>query len=203
MNLYERLPESVIVGGKRYAIRPSWDRMLEAYDVLQNDWTDAEKIDYVSWLLFWKPPVDKLAGINAVFDLFRTDKANDGEKTFDFKQDCQYIYGAFWQAYQIRLQDWRDTRKNQKDQSKWLHWSEFLSLFASLPEDTRMSEIISIRTRPLPKPTRYNAEEIANLMRVKAAYALEKTEEERQRQFAEGAKKLFGALEGMANARKD
>lgn len=202
MNLYKHLPDSVVLDGRRYMIRPSWDRMLEAYDVLQNDWTEAEKIDYIAWLLFWETPKDKRAGVSAVFSLFKSKKTGDDEKTFDFAQDAQYIYGAFWQAYQIRLQDWRDTRKHSWERSRWLHWSEFLALFASLPENTRMAEIISIRVRPLPKPTKYNAEEIANLQKVKAAYALERTEEERQLRFAEGAKKLFGALEGLANASK-
>ena len=79
-----------------------------------------------------------------------------------------------------------------------MHWHTFMALFSGLPEETRIMQIISIRAKPLPKPTKYNAEERQQLMRLKAIYRLEISEEERERQLATGLWKLAEMLQSMA-----
>ena len=55
---------------------------------------------------------------------------------------------------------------------------------------------MEIRTRPMPKATRYNAEERAQLARLKAQYAIKST----QADMADGLKDLFGVLAARAKA---
>ena len=61
-----------------------------------------------------------------------------------------------------------------------------------------MMRIVSIRTRPMPKPTKYNAEERQNLLRLKAIYRLEESDAERRRRLQDGLRKMAVMLEGMA-----
>lgn len=110
------------------------------------------------------------------------------KKVLDFSQDAQYIYSSFWQCYGLDL-----LGKDRK-----LHWWSFVSLLGGLSDDTRLMQVISIRTRPLPKPTKYNQEERAQLMKLKAEYTLKLTEEERRQQYQEGLAKLALSLEAWA-----
>ena len=75
------------------------------------------------------------------------------------------IYAAFKMDYGIDL---------YAEQGR-MSWQKFLALFQGLSEKTRMREIMSIRTRKIPQPTQYNAEERNNLMELKRYYALEET----------------------------
>ena len=59
-------------------------------------------------------------------------------------------------------------------------------------------QVVSIRTRPLPKPTRYNAEQRQNLLRLKGLYRLEETGEEKRRRMQDGLRNMAVLLEGMA-----
>lgn len=62
---------------------------------------------------------------------------NKEKKSYDFKHDAAYIYASFRQAYQIDLFE---------EQGK-LHWYKFQALLAGLPEDTKLRQVIGIRTR--------------------------------------------------------
>lgn len=199
MKLYDHLPDRVAVAGKVYRIRPAWDRMIEAFDVLSSDWPDADKLDYVGWLLFYRRPKDTQAAVIAAMELLsKTGKrADDSPPVFDFEQDAEYIIAAFRQAYGI------DLLKNRSG-PRWkfwrrpLHWFEFLALLSGLPEDTRLHKIMAIRATPLPAATKYNREEVQRLVKQKAAFALKTTEEERERRFAAGLMKLYKTMLSMA-----
>lgn len=110
------------------------------------------------------------------------------KKVLDFSQDAQYIYSSFWQCYGLDLLG-KDRR---------LHWWSFVALLGGLSDDTRLMQVISIRTRPLPKPTKYNQEERAQLIKLKQMYKLNLSEEERKRQFQEGLAKIATALHTLA-----
>lgn len=118
-------------------------------------------------------------------------KLSSGPKSIDFLQDAPYIYAGFHQAYGIDLYD---------EQGK-LHWLKFLALFRALPENTRIMEIVSIRTRPIPKRTKYNAEEIRALMRAKETYRLEISQAERDAQLVQGLRSIASVLEGMSRGK--
>ena len=66
------------------------------------------------------------------------------------------------QTYGIDLYECADT----------LQWCKFIALFSALPDDTAISQIMSIRGRELPAPTKSNREEIQRLTELKLIYAL-------------------------------
>jgi len=60
------------------------------------------------------------------------------QKGFDFEQDANTIYAAFYATYNISLTT-----------IDFLHWWEFMALFEGLPETTHMKQIIYWRTADL------------------------------------------------------
>lgn len=192
MKLYEPFVMSVEYKGRTYRLTPWFDRVLRVYDIFADKtYTDTERLDVaLSLLVRGKYPLD--AGLlNAIFDALIVVKDRGGGtdiKPFDYAQDAPYIYAAFRQVYGIDLYNERGR----------LHWQAFVAMFLSLPADTRIMEIISIRTRKIPRPTQYNAEERAELMRQKALYALELTAEEREANLQRGLRNMALALKAMA-----
>jgi len=189
--LYSPLPHSVTHEGRTYKINPSFDCVLETFSVFRReDLTEPEKADYALFILVkGRHPVSGDL-LNAVFDTLieKPEGQSDAPKSFDFDQDAPYIYAGFKQAYGIDLYEERGK----------LHWWKFMSLFAGLPENTRIREIMSIRARKIPAATKHNGEEIKQLMELKAHYALKLSEEEREGQFKKGLQKIAGAIFGMA-----
>lgn len=183
MKLYNQLPQDIDADGKVYKINPSFDRVLEAFDILKNDWDEAEKVNYLCFLLIQGRPKNKLAALQKVFEVL-IEPAREGRKAFDFEQDIAYIYAAFRQAYGIDLFEERDR----------LHWWAFCALLKSLPADTKLSEIVDIRLRPLPAPTKWNGAERSELARQKATFALKLSDEEREAQYQQGLRQIVSAF---------
>ena len=130
--------------------------------------------------------------VNEILDkLINFDKnTSDTEaETISFDQDAPYIYAAFRQAYGIDL---------FKEQGK-LQWWEFVSLLGALPSDTRLSDIIDIRTRPVPAPNGRNQEQISALLKLKAQYAIKNPVNKQSAQ--DGWERLWGTLEKQAEER--
>lgn len=196
MKLYFDLPYELHYKGVKLKLTPFFNNVLYCLEVTKNkELEDEEIIDNCFCALVdtnkrysYK---EKLDIIKKVFELINEEKKNkntSNKKTFDFIQDSQMIYAGFYQAYKIDLFEQRNK----------LHWWKFISLFQGLPKETRIMEIIDIRSRPLPKPTKYNGEKRAELIRLKALYSLEMTEEERERQFASGLNSMFDKLKSIA-----
>ena len=53
-------------------------------------------------------------------------------------------------------------------------------MLAGLPEGSRYIDIVGIRAKPLPEPTKYNAKERQWLIEAKQRYAIEKTAKEEE-----------------------
>lgn len=198
--LYARLPDSLQIGRGKYKIDASFRAALKVQDVLTDILlSDPEKARLCATILVRPRFLGKImpykncvALLEAYFEKIipglRSGKKKETQKIMDFRQDAQYIYSAFRQVYGIDL----------FGKDKNLHWWIFLALLSGLPDSTRLMQIISIRTRKPPRPTRHNAEERAELMRLKTEYALELTEEERERNLQEGLAKLAVSLEALA-----
>ena len=70
MTLYRKLPMTVEVDGKKYRIRPWFNRILEAIEILNRpDWTDGQKFAYLKWLLIKGRCKKPVAVISAIFEL--------------------------------------------------------------------------------------------------------------------------------------
>lgn len=201
--LYNQFPTRLTIDGKEYEIRPSWDRVMEAYDTRADASLPYSAIArHVCGLLFWDQPKDAARAAIEVFRFLEGDRdqnqTSDDAPCFDFRQDAKYIYGAFWQVYGIRLSEWRDTRTKPNEKTRWMHWHEFLYLFASLPEDTRISWIMGIRSAEIPRRTEHNGDTVDRMIRQKAAFKLQVAEDDGAERFARGAKALFDKLEAQA-----
>lgn len=182
MTLYDSLPDRVVYGGREYRLDLSFRRVLAVGDLMDDECVpEASKVRIaLDLLVVDKHPAD--AGLlMAVIDLIKPDKPHRRkQKVLDLQKDWQYIYAGFRQAYGINL---------FKDD---LHYLEFLALLNSLPGDTRMSQIIDIRTKPIPKATKYNQDEVARLTQLKAEFSLADPGD-----FQRGLNRLFDMLKAQ------
>lgn len=189
MKLQDRLPEHITIGRKRYRVDLDFRNVLRMMEELaRNDLLPAARDWRALHCVMRRPPRDTQAALAAIRAICfpAADTPPDGKKVTSFEQDADLIRAAFRQTYRIDL--WRDR----------LHWIEFSALLAGLPEGSRYSEIIGIRARPMPKATKYNAEERKWLSEAKARYAIRMTEDEVRASYDRGVLDVFHALLGMA-----
>ena len=188
MKLQDALPNGVTVKGRFYRMDFDFRNVLRMQEsMMRKDLTEEAWLFLALKCVMRRPRGD----LRAIFRetekvLFSGSTKRTGEKLTDFVQDAELIRGAFLQVYGINL--YRDR----------LHWLEFTGLLGALPEGTRYSDILSIRARPMPEPTKYNAEERANLAKAKAEYALKMTDDERETSYLMGLNNLASTLLSMA-----
>lgn len=132
-------------------------RILRSKDIFERD-----KIEVLVPLLFADPipQGEEMKAVLAFFGLFADKKASKERAVFDLVQDLDYIIAGFLQTYGIDI--------DETD----LSIEKFIALLKGLPSDTRLSDIIKIRTMRVPKPTKNNAEQINAIMKAKANFAL-------------------------------
>ena len=190
-SLSQSCPRSIEVGGICYTLNLSFDRVLSAFELLSGD--ELEDIDSFDIIFDWfviAPKVKNLSvRADVVNEIFDKNTSDTEAETISFDQDAPYIYAAFRQAYGIDL---------FKEQGK-LQWWEFVSLLGALPSDTRMCDIIDIRTRPVPVPNGKNQEQISALLKLKAQYAIKNSVNKQSAQ--DGWERLWGILEKQAEER--
>ena len=172
LKLHERLPDEITVDGKQYALDLDFRNVLRMTEIMQRDDLLAEARNYLSLsCIMPRIPNNTAEAMKAINNLLFPAKdgkksEDKGQKVTDYDQDADMIRAAFMQSYGINL--WREK----------LHWFEFTALLANLPEGSRYTDVVSIRIRPLPEPTRYNAKEREWLIDAKRRYALEMSEQE-------------------------
>ena len=185
MKLYESLPGSVIVNGRKIKLDLDFRNVLRMMDILQTDDLTSEAREWLALRCICRHP--RKGMLEAVKNLlFVPNEHKARERVMDFVQDADLIRAAFEQAYGIDL---------TKDR---IHWLRFLYLLSGLPENTRLSEVISIRSRPIPEPTKYNQKEIQSLIEAKAAVALRMSEEERMSRYRRDVMGVAALLINMA-----
>ena len=160
---YERLPGAIEYQGKNYALDLSYAAVFVAADVLDDARMDPRTRVAVALDILVKDPHPVDDGLlEAVTELLHEDRPKpDGPKTMDIEQDWPYICAAFQQAYGIDLYE-----------DKTMHIMRFRALLQAIPKDTKLSEIIGIRSATIPEPNKHNQQQIAELTRLKALYAL-------------------------------
>ena len=172
MKLYDRLPDGVTVGGRFYRLDFDFRNVLRMMETMARDDLMPEAREYLALKCLTKRPRNVSNVLAAVRSLLfvKTYKA-DAKKVTDFEQDAALIRAAFRQAYGIDL--YRDR----------LHWIEFSELLNAIPEGNRYAEVIGIRVRPIPSPTKWNGDERAWLIKAKADVALQMSEKEQQDKY--------------------
>ena len=193
IRLTDRLPETITVRKKRYKLKPDFRNVLLMMETLDSDEIIPEARTYRALLhVVRRPPKDDALCAEIMAEFRRvmmpeTTGKTEGKRLTSFEQDADLIRGAFRQNYGIDL-----FREN-------LHWIEFSCLLACLPEGSRYTEIIGIRAKPMPKPTKYNAEERRSLAKAKAACALKISEKEREQHLQDSLSRTAASLIALAN----
>lgn len=192
MRINDKIPTHVTVSGRRYRIDPDFRNVMRMNEIMtQTDLTD-EARDWLALRCMMRHPPRRRSRqielLKALRELLFCDRrgASDNKKITDIDQDADLIFAAFYQEYGINL--WRDH----------LSWFEFTALLAGIAEGTRYSDVLTIRARPMPKPTKWNAEERAWLAKAKAAHALELTDTERAENYERSVRSIFDGLLSMA-----
>ena len=182
MNIYDEYPTEIQFDGKQIKLDLAYDNVLRVLDIQEdNTMTSLDRLEAQCVLLLARgykdiPPAikDRQRLLNAIFELFPKGSGS-GERYIDFHQDAALIRSAF---FRIGV----DLLKHK------IHFFQFLELLADLPSDTALMRTVEIRQKPIPKPTKDNAEQIAALQKAKARVAIRMSEEERRKRFAESLK---------------
>ena len=189
IDIAKPLTNFVIYNGKKIKLNISFDTVLKMYDIFKDGiLLEQEKAQFALALLVKGSKIPDFKVLDIIFkeqiETFQRQSSRNQLRVVDFKQDSSYIYSSFLMDYGIDL----------IEQQGKLHWQKFISLFQGLSEKTKIREVMSIRARPLPKTDKHNQEYIHSLMELKTYYALEISQEERERNFQEGLKRLAETL---------
>ena len=191
MKLYERLPKHITINGRKYRLHLDFRNVLKMMDVMANQDILPAARDYLALkCIMRKPPKDcRKALLMVRMMLFGVNRNAEEKRVTSFEQDADMIRAAFWQEYGINL--YRDK----------LNWFEFTALLYNLPKGSKYTEVIDIRSRAIPAPTKYNKQERETLIQAKAAYALTYTEAERERSYSNSLKRVFAEMKTLANGK--
>lgn len=190
MRLQDRLPDGVTVRGRFFKCDFDFRNVLRMLETLARDDLMPEARTYRALRCIVRRPRFEQETLQAVREvLFPTHKQMPAQaKITDLEQDADLIRAAFRQVYGIDL--WTER----------LHWLEFSALLAGLPEGNRYNDVLGIRARPLPAPTKYNQEERRWLIQAKADLALHKTEKEQRESYEASVRGLAESLLTLAES---
>lgn len=187
---YRELPYSVTYKGRKYDLTPAYDNVLTMFADVEG--VPEHRVPEIMGYYLLRIPSKDTGLLQAVSAVLFPPAKTVHQKSMDFIQDGQLIYAAFMQAYGIDLNDQRGK----------LHWWKFTALLRGLPSNTRFMEVVQIRTKPMPPPTKHNAQERAQLIRLKQEYALELSAEEREQQLQDGLRNMARMMLSMAKKRE-
>ena len=197
MKLTDNLPYELHTLGKTWRLNPAWHRVLRALDFLADERLYPQVREEAALRQLLRSPLPhknthrQLLLKEILKLLVGENKGDSGAQAISLTQDAALIRTAFLQAYGIDL-----------NADRTLHWWTFRELLANLPAGTRMAEVISIRTRPLPPPNKYNAAARRALQEAKARCAIRLTKQEREHNYTICARKLSLALLSMTTEEK-
>lgn len=156
MQLHRNFKDEIEIDGKIYEINASFDVMLKVLKLLDDERVhEIARIGVGLKLLLGDPLEDY--EFEYRIQIFRDickmyidlqepnidDLGNvvpsppqENNEVLDYEQDAEYIYASFMQAYGIDL----------IDQQGKLHWNKFKALLNGLPKDTKVVEVVSIRS---------------------------------------------------------
>ena len=183
--------------GRKYRLTLYFDRVIEARRLVSESTLSTD--DSIRAALFMLCKGCELLGNEECSELLlkifeeyingeEDGSEGESEPLFDFEQDAEYIFSSFIMDYGIDL---------KKECGKLL-WCDFIALFKGLSEKTKMREVISIRARKIPEPTKYNREEIQSIIELKKFYALKRTAAQKKNTFCSDLAGLAETLKQRA-----
>lgn len=178
--VYEELETEVEIDGDVYEVDMAFDNIMLLLDMINDPvLSDGEKVYYGIYALLGTYLDLELDDQAKVFEGLIDNFIHSQEKhvavdlegnimpmekqkpSYDLRHDESYIYTSFKQAYQMDLSEERGK----------LDWRKFKVLLRDLPENTKLKQIIDIRTRAYPKG-KHASEERKKLKELKRAFAL-------------------------------
>ena len=193
MKLTDNLPYKLHTMGKTWRLNPAWHRVLRALDFLADERLYPQVREEAALRQLLRSPLPhksthrQLLLKESLKLLVGESKDESGAQAISLTQDAALIRTAFLQAYGIDL-----------NANRTLHWWTFRELLVNLPADTRMAEVVSISTRPLPPPNKYNAAARRALQEAKARCAIQLTEQERKQNYQHSAVQMANAMLSIA-----
>lgn len=194
--LTEYQTSTVALGKLKFLINPAFDAVLEVQRLFsEEDLTERDKVEQALKMLVVNSRRLRLIGLREKADLLneiyrqcintrKHPPSRKNVRVLDFEYDGEYIYSSFMLDYGIDLIN---------EQGR-LPWKKFIALFQGLSENTKIREVMRIRSMDTPKPTGKNGKQIQEILDLKSYYALPVKGGGGQ----SGLDALFSALEGMA-----
>ena len=198
MSVLTEIQRNCIVTNRgKIVVNPAFDTVLEIQKLYREDsLTDYEKAEQALRMLVrnkWNQrlytPPEKVKLLKEIWKRYIETKKRPQIKknplpVLDFEEDGDYIYASFMQDYHIDLID---------EQGR-LPWKKFLYLFNGLSSDTKIKQVMQIRSMEVPRYNGKNAKQIQQINELKSYYALPV----RGGGGQDGLDMLFRTLEGMA-----
>lgn len=186
--LYKKPPTALVVDGVEYEINSdfrTWIRLTQDFFLTE---ITPLSISKAMCSVYKQIPPNPEKAILAMVEFYtainRKTAKEGGQATrekmvFDFEIDSWLIYAAFMQQYHLDL-----TKVN-------LHWWEFRSLFDTLSSDTGFGKALHFRSVDVSQIK--DKEQRKYYLEMKKLYELpdNRTEEEKERDFAEGLSSIF------------
>ena len=182
-----------------FPIYADFRNMIQLDLILQDEeLSDMEKTYSALSQLYPEIPSDLSLAVRGLEWFFARGQESDPEKSpsknapkkgFDFEQDANIIYAAFYATYNISLST-----------IDFLHWWEFMALFEGLPETTLIQRIIYWRTADV---SQMDKSERKQVQKMKALFALKEPNkqpmsvEEINRHSKEAIKKRFAEAQRL------
>ena len=186
MKLQDRLPEGVTVDGKFYRMDFDFRNVLKMMEIIDSENLMPGAKAYNALRCLCKRPKNVFKVLEAVKGLLFEKSHKTGRKVTDFVQDAGLIRAAFRQTYGIDLYRQR------------LHYLEFIELLSAIPEGTRYSDVIGIRARQIPEPTKWNRKEREWLIQAKADVALKMEEKDQAERYRQDVNEIAAMLISIA-----
>ena len=184
MKLYEKLPDSVMVNGKRVRLNLDFRNVIRMIDIMSEDGLMQEAREYLALKCICRHP--KKGMMKPVRELLFPGAGSDNaERITDFEQDADLIRAAFLQEYGINL--FRDK----------LHWFEFSCLLSCISNGSKYSDILQIRAKPIPAASKWNAEERTWLMKAKSEFGIRQSEKEQEKKYKQDIKNISLMLDAL------
>lgn len=130
------LPNAICVNGRFFSIKTDFREWLEFGELIKSKDLKAKQVLYL-----FKNEIPSENPFQALLDFYvnpniapRKQENDDGRIILDYIEDGEYIVGSFMAVYGINLIT-----------IDYLHWHEFQALFRSLPDDSKIVQIMSRR----------------------------------------------------------
>jgi hypothetical protein len=184
--LTDRLPRAIRIGEKVYPVNSDFRdclRIILAFE--DNDLTWVEKQIVMLTNLYAELPDEEhieealLKGVkflNGGEDDTGEQEKGSNLRLYSFSKDARYIFAAFQQTHGIDLQN-----------TEYLHWWQFMTLFMDLGSETMFCNLIGLRKRvktgKASKEEKQVAQEMGNIFDVPEVDTRTLNEKERDRDF--------------------